>query len=573
MKINSFLIGILILTGMLSACKQESAPTFKTICNPVNFGYCFQNNEPSRREAADPSMVLFKGEYYLFASKVGGYMHSTDLITWDRIATNDLLIEEYAPTAVVIDNEVYFIASARASRKIYKTADPKSGKWELVNGEFPFTVTDPMIFQDDDGRVYYYWGCSDKDPIMVVELDRNNRLNPIGEPVACLYENRAKYGWEVVGDYNEIDETAPWIEGAWMNKYNGKYYLQYAGPGTEYKSYADAVYVSDKPLGPFTLAKVNPFAYKPEGFTNGAGHGSTFADKYGNYWHIGTSSVSVKHKFERRLSLFPVYFDQDGEIMAYTGFGDYPIFVPDKKVADVKTLFTGWMLLSYNKKVEVSSSLDGYPATNAVNEDIRTYWSAQTGNKGEFISVDLGEPSTIHAIQTNFAEQNTNLFGCKNDVYYQYLLECSNDGKTWKTLVDKSNNTTDAPHDYIQLEKPVKTRYIRLTNIKVPDGTFAVSGLRVFGKCDKSPARAVSSFEIKRDADRRMVTLSWNKDPQTVGYNIRFGCQRDKLYQNYMVYGENELVIRSLNADTPYYFAIDAFNESGITEGTVIKEV
>jgi len=571
MNIKFFYPAILLMAFVLVSCHQE--PVFKTICNPVNFGYCFQNDEPSRRESADPSMVLFKNEFYLFASKVDGYMHSTDLVTWNRITTADLPVDDYAPTAVVIDDEIYFMASGRSSRRIYKTADPQSGKWELFNGEFPFTSTDPMFFLDDDGRVYFYWGCSDRDPIMAVELDRNNRLNPKGEPVVCLSENREVYGWEVVGDYNEMLEVSPWIEGAWMNKYNGKYYLQYSGPGTEFKSYADAVYVSDRPLGPFTLANVNPFAWKPEGFTNGAGHGSSFNDKYGNRWHIGTSSISVKHKFERRLSLFPVFFDQDGEMMAYTGFGDYPVIVPDKKVDDVMSLFTGWMLLSYNKKVEVSSSLEGYPAQNAVNEDIRTYWSAKTGDRGEFISVDLGAPSLVYAIQTNFAEQGFQLFGCKNEVYYQYLLEYSDDGKKWKKLVDKSNNTTDAPHDYIQLAKPVKTRYIRLTNLKVPDGNFAVSGLRVFGTCDKKPAQAVSEFKVDRGDDRRTATLSWNYDPDAVGYNIRFGTQPDKLYQNYMVYGKNELHIRSLNADRAYYFAIDAFNESGVSEGKTVQKI
>ena len=48
----------------------------------------------------------------------------------------------------------------------------------------------------------------------------------------------------------------PYIEGAWMNKFNGKYYLQYACPGTQYNIYADGVYVGDSPLGPFTLAKI-----------------------------------------------------------------------------------------------------------------------------------------------------------------------------------------------------------------------------------------------------------------------------------------------------------------------------
>ena len=567
---KSFLI--LFFTAIIFCRLQAQAIEGNTYCNPVNLSYRFCLDQPSRREAADPSMVLFKGEYYLFASKSGGYFYSPDLLNWDLIVPEALPVEDYAPTAVVIDDEIYFITSASGSRKIYKTADPKSGKWQLVNGNFPFGVTDPMLFLDDDGKVYYYWGCSNKDPLWAIELDRTNNLNPVGERVVCIEAHYAEYGWEQPGDYNEKDQ-APWIEGAWMSKHNGKYYLQYAGPGTEFKSYADAIYVSDKPLGPFSLAKTNPFAYKPEGFITGAGHGSSFTDKYGNLWHIGTSTISVKHMFERRLSLFPVFLDKDGEKMAYTRLGDYPTIIPDRKIADVKQLFTGWMLLSYNKKVQVSSAMDDYPAINAVNEDIRTYWSAQTGNKGEYITIDLEKSCTVNAVQINFAEQNTTLTGRKEGIYYQYLLEYSSDGKKWKPLVDRSNNTVDAPHDYLPLEKPVKARFIRLTNLKTPDGYFAVSGLRVFGKCNIKTPKTVTNLEVERQADRRIVSLRWDKSPNATGYLIRFGNNPDKLYQNYIVYDKNELIIRSLNVHTPYYFSIDPFNEAGVIEGKIVKEV
>src|SRR5436190_16389174 len=85
-----------------------------TICNPVNLSYRFCLDTPSRREAADPTMVVFKGEYYLFASKSSGYFHSTDLINWDLITTKDLPLEDYAPTAVVMDDVIYFMASGSA---------------------------------------------------------------------------------------------------------------------------------------------------------------------------------------------------------------------------------------------------------------------------------------------------------------------------------------------------------------------------------------------------------------------------------------------------------------------------
>lgn len=544
----------------------------QTICNPMNLSYRFCLDTPSRREAADPTMVVYKGEYYLFASKSGGYFHSKDLIRWDLITTNDLPLEDYAPAAVVMDDTLYFMASAGAPLKIYKTADPKSGKWQIANAAFPIGMIDPDLFVDDDGRLFFYYGCSNINPIYAVELDRKT-LNPVGKPIALFNSNKKIYGWERSGDYNDKPEN-PWIEGSWMTKYNGKYYLQYAGPGTQFKSYSDGLYVSDKPLGPFTLAKHNPVSYKPEGFAASAGHSSTFQDKYGNYWHISTMTISVKHMFERRLGLFPTFFDKDGEMHVYTAFGDFPFKVPTKKITSPEELFPKWMLLSYNKPVQVSSELPDHSKSYAADEEIRTYWSAQTGNKGEWITMDLQKLSTVNAVQINYAENNMNLFGRADGIYYQYLLEYSTDNKTWKTLADKTKNTKDAPHDYIELETPVKARYIRLTNYRMPSGTFALAGLRVFGNAGGKAPSIVRGFNaVRSEEDRAVVKLNWKKSAGAIGYNIRYGVAKDKLYQTYQVLDADVLTIRSLNASQKYYFTIDAFGESGITKGKDIIEI
>jgi xylan 1,4-beta-xylosidase len=517
-------------------------------------------------------MVTYKGEYYLFASKSGGYFHSTDLIHWDLITTSDLPIEDYAPTVVVMNDTLYFMASKSAPLTIYKTGNPKSGKWHIANDAFPIGMTDPDLFVDDNGRLFFYYGCSNVNPIYGVELDTKT-LNPIGKPVDLFNSRKEMYGWERKGDYNNAGEN-PWIEGAWMTKRNGIYYLQYAGPGTEYKSYSDGVYVSNKPLGPFTLAKHNPASYKPEGFIAGAGHSSTFQDRYGNYWHISTMTISVKHMFERRLGLFPTFFDKDGEMYVYTSFGDFPLQVPTKKITSPDELSPKWMLLSYNKPVEVSSELTDHPKGYAADEEIRTFWSAQTGNKGEWITMDLQRESTVNAIQINYAENGTKLLGRSPEIYYQYLLEYSSDNKNWKTLADKTQNKTDVPHDYLELEKPVKARYVRLTNYRVPDGTFALAGLRIFGNGGGKVASIVESMDAARSADDRcVVKLDWKKSPDAIGYNIRYGTAKDKLYHTYQVLGAETLTIGSLNSLQKYYFTVDAFNENGIVKGKNIIEV
>jgi len=181
---------------------------------------------------------------------------------------------------------------------------------------------------------------------------------------------------------------------------------------------------------------------------------------------------------------------------------------------------------------------------------------------------------TINAVQINYAENNMSLFGRADGIYYQYLLEYSTDGKTWKILEDKTKNTMiDAPHDYIELKTPVKARYIRLTNYRMPSGTFALAGLRVFGKGGgKAPSAVQNLNVVRKEDDRAVAKLNWTPTPGAVGYNIRYGTAKDKLYHTYQVLGTNSVTIGSLNSLKKYYFTIDAFNENGVTKGKSIIE-
>ncbi len=527
--------------------------------------------EPSRREAADPSIVWFKDRYFLFASKSGGYFHSKDLASWTLIETNQIPVEEYAPTAIVLNDTIYFMGSSNEKSTIYKSGNPLSGQWQQAVEELDMPVWDPAFLKDDDDRVYLYWGCSNEKPIYGVEVDYRNGFAFKGEPQELIHQNPAIHGWEVPGDYNTLVNQKPWIEGAWMTKKDRTYYLQYSGPGTEYKSYADGVYVSQNPLGPFELQDHNPFVYKPEGFAAGAGHGSSFTDEYGNAWHIGTITISQKQVFERRLGMYPVFYDDDGTMYSVTKFGDYPMVIPQHKASGFDDIFPGWMLLSYDKNVEVSSVIDSLPPANMTDEDIRTYWAAESGDENEFAILDLGEEYDVYALQINFAEHNTEIYDRQENLRHQYILEYSNDGSNWEIVADKSDNTNDNTHDYIRLENSVACRFIKITNIEVPGGHFALSGFRVFGKSNGEKPAMINSLKAERNqSDKRSVELSWEKAEDATGYNISFGTDKNKLYHNYMVYADTSVTINSLHAEKPYYFTIEAFNENGITDSEII---
>lgn len=571
---GAFSLGFSLIFVLLNACAQNNSPV---VCNPINLNYRFQIKEPSYREGADPTVVWFKDRYYLFASMSGGYWHSKDLAEWSFVESKEIPTEDYAPTAIVIQDTMYFMASSSnfdfmtstgKKNTIYKSANPLTGNWQIAKDSIDFAVWDPAFFMDDDQRLYLYWGCHPAIPIKGVELDYKNNFNVVGNKADLVSANLKEKGWEVFGEINEEVNTYTWIEGAWINKHNGKYYLQYSSPGTQFNSYNDAVYVAEKPLGPYKLQEHNPFSYKPGGFIGGAGHGSTFQDEYGNYWHASTMAISVKNKFERRMGIWPAFFDKDGTFYTYTAYGDFPHRLPKRKMNGPEDYQPEWMLLSYKKPVEVSSSLVEHPAENAVNENVRTYWSAESGKPGEWLMVDLSKQSDVYAIQVNFAEHNTHILGRPDSIFYRYKIEGSSDKQKWETLIDKTHNTEDSPHDFLVLAKEKSARYIRITNYRVPDGNFSISGFRVFGIGNGEKPQTVNSFSVERNQeDNRAISLKWTKQADAIGYNIRYGIAPDKLYHNYQVFDTDSLTIHSLNRSLDYYFTVDVFNENGITQG------
>ncbi|MDF1550530.1 MAG: discoidin domain-containing protein, partial [Bacteroidales bacterium] len=211
-------------------------------------------------------------------------------------------------------------------------------------------------------------------------------------------------------------------------------------------------------------------------------------------------------------------------------------------------------------------SIDSLPSTNMTDEDIRTYWSAKSGSNTEYASIDLSDKYDIYAVQINFTEHNTEIYGRQKGLYHRYIIEYSNDNSKWILLADKSQNQSDNSHDYIQLKKKINCRYLRVRNIEVPGGNFALSGFRVFGIGDGKVPNVPKSIEITRNGtDKRKVKLSWQKVANATGYNICFGSDKDKLYQNYIVYQDTLLEINSLNNNQTYFFTIESFNENGVS--------
>lgn len=593
----------------------------KYYCNPINVNYKYQFNADQRknkisicREAADPSMIMFKGRYYIFASMSLGYYVSDDLVSWEnKRLPDELPLYDYAPDVRVMGDYVYFCASNHDHNcDRYRTKDIENGPYECIKGSFDYW--DPNLFVDDDNRVYFYWGCSNNTPIWGVELN-SDTMEPIGEKIELISGNPLVRGFERAGENNskfpksneEVEAAfqmyikhanmplemippqyipqikgmlsdAPYIEGAWMDKHDGRYYLQYAFGGTQYNTYGDGVYVSDNPLGPFRPALNAPYSYNPGGFMPGAGHGSTMEDKGGNIWHTATMRISVNHDFERRVGIWPAGFDKDGELYCNQRFGDWPIAVHEGAMDPWAN--PQWMLLSYKKAVAASSYKEGKEPFHIADENAQTFWRAETNSKEEWVQLDLGKEYDVRGIQVNFADDEINIptpgeiRGTTQARYIEeaelktcYLLEGSLDGKDYFIIEDKTRANTDLSHDFLVYEDGIMVRYLRLSKMTVPYAQNpCMSGLRVFGielgrKCDQA------EYTVNRSSALDMeITIDPQEGEPALGYNVLWGHAKDKLYHSWLTY-ENKLKVTALVEGQSYYVRVDAFNESGITEG------
>ena len=594
----------------------------KYFCNPIDVNYRYQFNQDPRkggalqicREAADPSLILFKGRYYIFASMTLGVWVSDDLVNWENHRLPEKLpLYDYAPDVRVLGDWVYFCASNREHNcDRWRTKDILNGPYEKIEGSFPYW--DPNLFADDDGRVYFYWGCSNQTPIYGVELDPET-MQPIGEKKELVFGDPYAIGYERIGednstlpaseavieakyqafvkaqgvpeDYIPADvkplirgmfSDRPYIEGAWMDKFDGKYYLQYAAPGTQYNTYSDGVYVGESPLGPFRLAANNPYSYKPGGFLPGAGHGSTMRDKNGAWWHTATMRISVNHDFERRVGLWPAGFDAAGELFCNQRYGDWPMATEGDPWRD-----PAWMLLSVGKAATASSHIPGNEPEKATEENVQNWWRAASNSRSEWLCVDLGKAFDVHAVQINFADDKIDVpcpgeirpgsqarYIEEQDYMTRWKLEGSTDGESWFVIEDKSDAATDLSHDLIVCEEGFAARYLRLGNMAVPyEQNPCVSGLRVFGLGNgEKPDAPV--FTATRQGDLDMI-IQIKEQENTLGYNILFGSSPEKLYHSNMVFNAGSHRVGALIRGRDYFVRVDAFNENGITEGVCIK--
>ena len=104
--------------------EESSAPPQQTYCNPINIDYGFCPipdfvQQGKHRTSADPAIVRFRGDYYLFSTNQWGYWWSRDMAAWNFVPRKFLkpqhkvFDELCAPAPFVMDDALHVIGSTQ----------------------------------------------------------------------------------------------------------------------------------------------------------------------------------------------------------------------------------------------------------------------------------------------------------------------------------------------------------------------------------------------------------------------------------------------------------------------------
>ncbi|MFO0876891.1 MAG: endo-1,4-beta-xylanase [Gemmataceae bacterium] len=444
---------------------------------PRDDGLWLVGKQEQFRELADVSVLWHDGVWYLYPSVDMAWVSKDGGATWQHHPLNvrDL---GYAPT-VVKHKEKFLLMASESS--VYSADSPLGPFKEIGPIKLPQGVpgqTDPMLFSDDDGRLFYYWGCTPTEGIYGVELDADNPTKVIGKPVRVIAFEPEKAPWQQLGDWNE-QPSRGWVEGAWMLKRDGRYYLTYAAGGTENRTYAMGCSVGKSPLGPFTPQKNNPVLRTTTGLVTGTAHGCVVEGPHKSLWAFYTVRTGVVHGFERRLGMDPATIGADGELCV-DGASSLPRRLSTSpKPADP----TGWLPLNSGPKTVGSTDGVNLSGRLAVDDDLRTWWQPAADDRSPTLTSNLTTPgAVVRAVRVAWRDVGLNTKAGVKPGAFRYRVEVRTAADMWTTVIDRGESTEDLLIDYRECQATPGTA-ARLIIVGAPPGiTPGVAEFTVFGE-------------------------------------------------------------------------------------------
>lgn len=432
------------------------------------------------RELADVTALWFDGKWFLYPSVDMAWVSEDQGATWIHRPLNVRDIG-YAPTIVRHRGRFLLMAS---DSPIYSSEHPLGpfsplGTIKISKSAKMPGFIDPMLFSDDDHRLFYYWGCSPSGGIWGIELDANDPTTTIGQAKELIPFRPEQHPWEAVGEWNQNPRSG-WMEGAWMLKHQGKYLLTYCAGGTENRTYAVGCYSSDSPLGPFLPQKRNPILRTVDGLVTGTAHGSFVRGPQDELWTFYTVRAGVVHAFERRLGMDRASIDEQGELRIH-GATCLPQWLPGRQPNEDQSLSPNWLPLNGELRTIGSSQAPNLDGRFAVDNDLRTWWQADANDVAPTLTTNFMAPANVSAVRIAWRDVGLDPSSGKKPGPIQYKVELETEKDQWVSIIDQTKNQTDLLIDYKECNPQIGTR-ARLTIQNWPAGlTPAVAEFTVFG--------------------------------------------------------------------------------------------
>lgn len=292
---------------------------------------------------ADPSAHVFDCKLYFYPShdqdNANGFnmidYHAFSLGTDGNFKDEGRILQladvpwatEYAwaPDAAYKNGKYYFYFPAKDSGGIFRigvaTADTPIGPFSAEQTPIPGSFSiDQTVFIDDDGKAYMYFGgqwggqleCYNSGSYKASDCSDDNGSGGSGDGkprVVAMGEDMKSFS----GAVQEVSLTggaARFFEGAWMHKYNDKYYFSYSDGPNHQLHYA----MGDSPTGPFTYQGV----LLPDHGAGWTTHHSIveFQDNWYLFYHDSSCSGNATNK--RCVKYASLSYKTDGTINAIT---------------------------------------------------------------------------------------------------------------------------------------------------------------------------------------------------------------------------------------------------------------
>ena len=419
---------------------------------------------------ADASIQKMGDTYYCYATIDGYDRHldtsgpptvwtSKDFVNWSFKGTYFPSAQKelyWAPSKVVPYKGKYYIYPTINGHIYPAVADSPVGPFKLAKGEDrferPYTNStlfegenrygiDAEIFIDDDGERYAFWG--------------KRRVAKLSEDMTRLVTEPV----ELPSPHNVYSE------GPIFFKRNGIYYYLYTLGGDERYQYA-YMYSKVSPMGPYTIPEVDIITTTDiETGVYGPGHGCVFNDEGTDNWYFAFLDFG-RRSTNRQTYVNKIEFNADGTIapvevtlqgVGQLGDAQAQEFLKPSLIKASSERKPLWIVPNQDNRL---SRTEYFGAAFACDNSNSSRWMASDEDQDPWLMMDLGKKQTLKESRLCFVRPTED---------HSYILEASNDGKHWSTIVERADDVVQSPYtDTIN----AKYRYLRVRITKGVKGIW-----------------------------------------------------------------------------------------------------